>query len=394
MKTAPQAHVRRRLLGAVAASVVAMLAFADARADAVKLSGAWIDDVAVQNVVDGQIVYLNNAGTEVNRPISSLQGLRLSTYPDLAVAQAAIDAGSDAAALESLGKVLTTARQPWLRHWTMRLMVGALDRLNKPAEAVDTTLTLLREKPQAGLIPDPLPIASLNTAPAAKRAELIKRLQQAIPSLDETGAAAVKKLVSAVAPPATETTEAPAPSGTRTGTSTPSSPPPSTGGRPTATPRGAEEASAVVLPHQFKGSTDEIVLLLQRGEFDAARAKVNEVLSKPTNELGMRLFQRGLAELNIADKSRSPDGYKDAGLSFMSVVVYFPNSSYVGPSLVEAAYIHHKLGDNETASKLLTKAALMIDDDQEPAYTKRIEAVRKMLAAPTETSAAEPNPPE
>jgi hypothetical protein len=58
--------------------------------------------------------------------------------------------------------------------------------------------------------------------------------------------------------------------------------------------------------------------------------------------------------------------YKDAGLSFMRVAIYFRNSPYVGPSLMEAGAVHLKIKRADLAKPLLEQAEGVIDPDDKP----------------------------
>lgn len=354
-----------RFLCVIIAAVAVAISASQAVADAVKTADLWVDDVSILNVTAGQLIYSNAAGDEVTRPLTAVQGLKMTAYPELAQAQEALDAGKDAQAVELLMRVNARARQPWLKSWTRKLSVGALDRANKPAEAVEMVIGLLREKPHPAFIPE-MPLASLAAATEAQKEALVKRLQQSLASFDAAGVAAVQPLIDAAGSKAPEGNGA----AHHTGTAPPLKP----------------GESAVALPQVLiRGPADEVTTLLRRGDFQAALDKVNDILSKPTAEMGMRLYQRGLAEVSLADATQSIDGYKDAGLSFMSAVIYFPRGAYTGASLVEAAYVHHRIGDNDTANKLLTRASLVMDLEKETDYARRIDAIRGMMSAPVAT---------
>ena len=84
-------------------------------------------------------------GTEFSRPLESVEGLKLSIFPQLARAQEAIVSGDDRAALETLQEVRGKADTPWLQQWVNHRLTGVYDRLNMPLEAVDTFLLLVNQ---------------------------------------------------------------------------------------------------------------------------------------------------------------------------------------------------------------------------------------------------------
>ena len=120
---------------------------------------------------------------------------------------------------------------------------------------------------------------------------------------------------------------------------------------------------------------DPVAILLRAGKFDEALAKCNQALSGSSGagEMYLRIYQRGLAQLNLA-LARSDDKalIKDAGLSFMRVVIHAPKSVYVGPCLMEAGLVHQKIGRLDIAQRLYDKAALLIDSDADPDMAQRL----------------------
>jgi len=79
--------------------------------------------------------------------------------------------------------------------------------------------------------------------------------------------------------------------------------------------------------------------------------------------------------LHLAEADNDQKLYKDAGLSFMRIAIYFPRSSYKGPALLEAGVVHKKIGRDDLATKLWQKAQIEIDDQTDPTMAKRLEQV-------------------
>ena len=119
--------------------------------------------------------------------------------------------------------------------------------------------------------------------------------------------------------------------------------------------------------------TDQIPILLRGKRYDDALARLTPMLETTTaNDLFICLYERGLAQLFLGIKTNNENMIKDAGISFMSVVIYNPRSNLVGACLMETALVHQRIGRDDLATSLYEKAALIIDPQQEPDLTRRL----------------------
>ena len=127
----------------------------------------------------------------------------------------------------------------------------------------------------------------------------------------------------------------------------------------------------VLLPAQIE--PDPIVEHLRAGRFQDALNLADRALQEP-HALARYLYLRGMAQLALAeaDEDFSPAGFKDAGLSFVRVIVYFPHSRYTGPALVELGYVHARIGRDDLARSLYDRARGRIDQENDPDYHQRL----------------------
>jgi tetratricopeptide (TPR) repeat protein len=139
---------------------------------------------------------------------------------------------------------------------------------------------------------------------------------------------------------------------------------------------GGERGDELVLPQRV--GEGEVVDLLQSGDYSGAIEKANQKLSERQGDIARLLYLRGKAELAQAEQSGERSGYLDAGLSFMMVVAYFSQDPglFVGPSLVEAGYVHQQIGRSDKANELYDEAAQYLTQQSTPVYFKRLEALR------------------
>jgi len=348
-----------------------------ASADEIKLGGFWIGDVSIQGVEDAQVVYFNRVGTEFTRPIQAVQGLKLSAYPQLEDAYEALDNKDDLAALQALEDVRGKTGSPWLQQWVSHLLVAVYNRLNMPSEAVDRFLWLARDGAIPFYLSDP-PLTSLAQTSPEVQHTLHQRITIAMEDLvGQPATMVIKQLLEPLeARQADDHSGQPPDSGQAGGTlvgdvgRTP--------GQEPEKPVAPQGKTNLVLS-RFLDVGDAVTQMLVHGQFDQALAQANQLLQQGKHDLPMRMYQKGIAQLYLAQASGDNKQYHDAGLSFMSVLAYFPDSNYAGSSLVEAAVVHSKIGRRDIAKKLYERASFVLDTQEDPRYADRLEQLTDRL---------------
>ncbi len=330
-----------------------------AQADEIKLGGFWIKDVSIQAIENDHVVYYNRVGTEFARPLETVQGIRIEAYPQLRQAEEAIANGNYRQAQETLLKAYSKARSSWLKQWVGHLLVGVYDHLGMAREAVDLFLRLAREGAPLFYLSHP-PIESLLQLENGVKVNLRKQIRLTIEYM--TGRPEAGFLEQWLQRIDLDNTPVKVELGHN--------------GDGNDTPESGVE-TAVVQPRvtlaRALDIADPITVLLANNQFEQALSQVNALIAKDNRNLSARLYQRGLAQMGLALASDDQDHYLDAGLSFMRVVAYFPFSSYAGPSLVEAGWIHSKIGQAEIAERLYARAAPMIENQEDPRYAARLQ---------------------
>jgi hypothetical protein len=140
-----------------------------------------------------------------------------------------------------------------------------------------------------------------------------------------------------------------------------------------AIPVEATDSSTVILLEQMDVG-DPINALLMAGDFGKAMEEADKRLAVEDSQLALRLFQKGIAQFNLAEAGGGKkDGYTDAGLSFMKVITYFPRSVYADACWVEVGLVNNRIGRPDLAEKLYNKAVLLIDAEREPRYAARLD---------------------
>jgi len=343
-----------------------------ARADALKLSGIWLNDVQVIALRGGTLSYQSSTGAVIDKPVAEVEAARFDEAPQYAEAVALLDAGDAKAALPLLDRAASAAKSPWTKTYVAAARWRALAQAGDAKASVRAYLDLAAAGADPHFLADP-PIVVVTDAPAAARRDIATMIRTAMPRVPDAVKPHLQSMLDIAAAPESTPAE---------GASAPVSPAPApdsqTPERASAPEPASAPASGVVLP--IKLADSPATKLLREGRFADARAQIDRDL-KQEGGLAVDLYLLGIAQLYEADRTGDANGYLDAGLAFMRVVVYFPRSDFagrnlVGGSLLELAYIHDKLGRGEKAVELYARAAARLDAASDPNLHQRLERLR------------------
>lgn len=349
-------------------AVVVVFCPRPAGADEIKLGGFWIKDVSIQGIEGGQVLYVNRVGTELSRPLGGVQGMRLTNFPQLGQAEEAAERGDRRGEIEKLNHVRSRTNTQWLRNWVGYRLVAGYNDLGMAAEAMDVYLRLAMEQAPVYYLAHP-PLESVGRADKGTQEQLRQRIAETMELLDPSQAAAVRQLLEAISPD-TPLGGAGLDGGDPSGGQAATTQNPAGNGEP---PPTTPSALHLTLAKDLDVG-DPVTIMLIHGQFEEALSQANKLMENDGEKLPMRLYQRGIALLNLAqDDNDDPKRYQDAGLSFMSVVAYFPKSSYVAPSIVEAGLVHQRIGRAGIARKLLDQASAILDPEDDPRYAARLQ---------------------
>ncbi len=368
----------------ITALALSLLGPSPAIADSVKLGDIWLNNVTVSELKGGEVVLVNEAG-EVRRPLKEVRGFRTERHPTLEEAEIAFAAKDYK---KALGHFITVRNrvQPtetWLRQWVLYRTLRCQDELGDGFEALQTFIAMFEAKVEPFFL-QRAPEQSLASLNAKQKALMVERLDGLLNRLrkgspDHATFTRLRKAVGDLSPQ-----EAPTPNPTP-GDPSPTKNPGNTI-KPTQ-PAAARGSSAVVMSRALdaESENDPLVGMLRKGKFAEARdAALAALATKDVASPSRTLYALGLAQLSLAEAEAQPAKkdvlYRDAGLSFMRVVIYFPAATdYVGASLLEAAYVHAKLDRKQQALELLNQSDTYLDPDEEPELAKRRADLAKEL---------------
>lgn len=352
---------RHFILGWLTGAAV-LLGAVPGAADQIRVNGIWVPGVDILRVTDGQMVYVTSAGQDVRRPYGEITGLHLDDYPKIKEAFELIEKREDQLAIRVFAAARrdVRAKDAWVGFEVLRQIAAAEDRLGDGLAAATAYAELIEQGGDVTFATSP-PVRSVSQLEDNDKLKVRQRLARTAGWADAQTKPYLESLLAAAQPGAT----GPADTG------------PGTTGRPPVFPGGGANLpgavgsypanGAVVLPANL--SRGELADLVFKGEFAPAIALAQEMmLSRMTSEL---LYLRAMARLGIAEQSRKAADYKDAGLDFMRVLVYYPQSPYAGPSLLEVAYVHDRLGLDEKADALYEQAGRVMSAENHPRYNAR-----------------------
>jgi len=345
------------MLGAFAALGVS----AAARGDDVKLGGFWIP-ATIQEISDGNLVY-QTRGEPIKKPLSEVQGIRLTGNDALTDAEDLLAEQLYADALEDLQDARRGATTSWARHWIDHRIVTTADKAGKPNPAVSAYLQLAASDADPYFLRH-IPARSVAGASDTEKKLLQTSIQNTLQRIrDDDRKAGVERLLKIVKGEKVDTTAT-----VENG-----------GGEMVADGTVDVSKSAVIMPRNIPA--DPIGKALAAGEFKQALELVEATLQERTRgeALSLRLYEKGLALQNLAEAGGDEGQYKSAGLAFMRVVIYFPASPYAGAAWMEAGQIHHAIGRRDLAAYCYEQAGLYIVPDEEPVLNKRLEDLRRKL---------------
>ncbi len=329
-------------------------------ADEVKVGAFWIPDVTVRGFANGSVIFTTDNGGERVVPLDQLHGIRSTIESNLTDAEAAIEAGDREKAANLFRAAAGASRQSWVKQWAGWKQVTLLDDAGDPRDAVRAYIALVRLTPDTYFLTKP-PLAALGRADQGQLDALQDQVERVRRSADGVAAAQLDLMLQAIADRRGGDMQTTAP----------------------AAPGAARPSGAVVLPSAMDDD-DAITALLRAGRFDQAARRATERLQNPEPLMAMRLYQLGVAQLQLAIAQEQQDGdlsqaaramYLDAGLSLMHVPIYFSRSPYKGPALIEAGLVHEKIGRHDVAMSLWSKAQVEIDPETNPQLAERLNTL-------------------
>lgn len=317
-----------------------------ARADAIRIGAYWYEPVRIEMVREGQLVYVNEAGTRLTAALPRVTGLKMAAHPALARAETALAEGDPTAAraaLTELTRIDSANVPPWLRDWATWRQMNLAAETGHARETVRFLVALAANRADPAYFQTVPTDVVRGLEPNLVR-DLKKQLTGALRQAEGEARTALAAMLDAV----------------RGGPSK------------NVSPKVQAPARAAIALSRAMPADDPVAALLHAGDYAQALNRLTEKNSFNEREAPLRLYQRGIAQLALTQQANDLRLYKTAGLDFMRVLIHYPHSAYRGPALIEAGFIHQRLNRPEIAGRLFEQARLFIDDAAEPELAERL----------------------
>ncbi|MCG3178785.1 MAG: hypothetical protein BIFFINMI_01114 [Phycisphaerae bacterium] len=329
-----------------------------ARADRLEVGNIPYDKAVVISVDPVQGVAFRYLGRSLTRPLAELAWMELDRYPQMAQARAAEKDGKFRQAAELLEQIQPTDLDPWVWGVILPPLVRDWDRAGRFDKSVDAWVRWLKlDWPTPKVDPPARPA----TIDAGQLKAAIDRLAAGLKEVPESRQAAVRSLLAEMgkietAPPPADS-PVPVPPAAQPLPATPGDTPP------------AGDLDDPDLPQADRVLLSPIRKALVGKDFSGG-LRLARGVSRRLSAKALPAFCTLVGELyaGAGDDRR-------AGLAYMRVVVYFPQSPQAPQAMLETARIHERLNRPDVARALYRVLA-----EQRYRQTPQAAAARAALA--------------
>lgn len=351
---------------ALVAGVIALTP--PALADSVTRGELTYDNVTLIGVEDGKLKY-RTAGGEREVPLGEVSALVIESVPAFETGLKAFKAEEMRSAQRAFEGIWQDSRVQWIRDYAGFYLAQVYDARNEPVSAGQVYAKLASNAADPFFLSKP-PVKSLADADEDEKTRIIEEIKAVAARTEGKRRDLLEDYLKAVAGDRDVALDV----------------------KPDADDEAATQRadSAVLIPEAVWKVLDRrneakdkwaALQLLTKGEYQAAIDTNKKWLAAP-GDLPEKLFITGRAQLALADATNDADLYRDAGLTFMRIVVHFSGQgrshALVAPAELEVAYIHKQIGREDIYNRLLFGGDdgggvnLMIDDKEAyPQYRLR-----------------------
>lgn len=331
-------------------------------ADTVRTGGFTYDDLTVEAVTDGNLIYTSPTGAEVKLALDKVEWVKLDRLPEFGAGEDARLENKLDEAIKQYRSAAQRAQTDWAKQLSQLRLYQTAVKAEKAAPALRAYLALAQMDTSPAMLGDP-PVAMVTLLDENQRGLMVQNARRAFAQADAAKRQQIQKLLDAAI-------------ALEQGKEVKVAPPSPTESAEDADFGAALKPLGLILYSRAKepGVTE----LISAGDFSQAASKAKESMRDPRG-LPMKLYLLGMAQLGMAEQSNQPEDYMDAAISFIRVPIHYQKHSFRIPCLVEAAYCHLQIDRPDIASKLLDEAEEELDESEYPEYTQRIDALREKI---------------
>ncbi|MFN3166068.1 MAG: hypothetical protein ACE37H_03280 [Phycisphaeraceae bacterium] len=326
------------------ALVAGVIALAPAAlADSIQRGELTFDNITLIGVEDGKLKY-RTAGGEREVPLEEVNALVIASVPAFETGLKAFKAQEMRTAQRSFEGIWQDSRVEWIRDYAGYYLAQVYDARNEPVSAGQVYAKLASNNADPFFLSKP-PVKSLAEADDDEKNRIIEEIKAVVARSEGKQRDLLQDYLKVVAGDKTVDLDL----------------------EPDQDDKAAIKRadSAVFIPEAVwkvldrRGENKEkwqALDLLAKGEYQAAIDANTKWLSVP-GDLPEKLFITARAQLALADAKQDKDLYRDAGLTFMRIVVHFSQQgrthALVPVAELEVAYIHKQIGREDIYNRLL-----------------------------------------
>ena len=334
-------------LSALLACCIALLLAMPGQADSLQRKGfPLIDGVTLIGVKEGKLQY-RTAGGDKEVALKEVVDLSIDSVKEFKAGLDAFKQGEFRSAQRSFENVWSGSRVPWIKHYAGFYLSQVYDSRGEPVDAASVYSKLAAEKADLFFL-SKAPVASLTEADENQKTRMGEQIMAVVKETEGEHRKLLRAFHRQIV-----------------GEDAPLPPINDTAGQQETEKNDLKAKSKVLLPNavwkmkeqkeKFEGEWDAIGLLAN-GDANGALKAIEPALNTP-GDLPEKLFIRGKAQLMLADAEKDQDMYRDAGLTFMRIVIHFDRAGrpnpLVAPARLEVAYIHKQIEREDIYNKLL-----------------------------------------
>lgn len=361
-----------RVPAGLLAFCVALLVVLPGHADSLQREDfPLIDGITLIGVEDGKLKYRTAAGDR-EAELTDVADLSIESVPEFKAGLDAFKKGEMRTAQRSLENVWSGSRVEWIKHFAGFYLVQIYDKRGEPVDAAAIYSKLAAEGADLHFL-SKAPTESLAEADENQKTRMGEQIMAVVRASEGEHRRLLRAFHQQIvgkdaALPAVN----------------------DAAGQRETEKNDARAKSKVFMPElvwkmlekkeRFDGEWDAIGLLAE-GDAKAALKAIGPSLNT-AGDLPEKLFVRGLAQMMLAEQSEDKDLYRDAGLTFMRIVIHFDRAGsahpLVAPARLEVAFIHKQIEREDIYNRILFGGDqgggvhLVIDDKKVyPEYRKR-----------------------
>jgi TolA-binding protein len=346
----------RPFTAAMLAAALTLILPAIAQADTVFLQGLPLENVTIQGISNGQLVFQSESGNTSQRDLSKIVRIHVDGEPALNDAEDAFIAGKFSDAVDGYLATNRSTTKDWLKQYISGRLVEAANKSNRFDAAVTAYISMVQKDPAAAARVRP----KMPTPDSTYLDTAISQVNDALNSPTLTDGQSVALLQFQIDLFNTKKDAAGADAAEAKLDQILAKDPNNPLARQANARRQLQAAAAAVDAKKYEQAISDI--------------ETNKQLFNDPQQQADALYTIAQARLGLAAGDKDPNALKDAALAYMRVVADFKDVAgkpHVADSLLKTAQIEEQLAEPDVAARVYQQVAQEFPQDPAAATAKQ-----------------------